>query len=204
MKAKEIAIVVGALILIGFGFNYLDTGRADALIAEGKVKVLEAERVELELQVEQAAEDYEVLKDSLDQTHDSIAVIRAEARERASDASRSFEDGVGVLRDSLQAYDGLEEILDGIESNHKEAVEAYEEQILTLEADKALLWVRVEALDSMWIREQEVNQALRNEIVALNEESDAWRRVATPNLFKRLRGAVPYLIVGAGVGLLIR
>ena len=204
MKAKEIAIVVGALILIGFGFNYLDTGRADALIAEGKVKVLEAERVELELQVEQAAEDYEVLKDSLDQTHDSIAVIRAEARERASDASRSFEDGVGVLRDSLQAYDGLEEILDEIESNHKEAVEAYEEQILTLEADKALLWVRVEALDSMWVREQEVNQALRNEIVALNEESDAWQRAATPNVFKRLRGAVPYLIVGAGVGLLVR
>ena len=204
MKAKEIAIVVGALILIGFGFNYLDTGRADALIAEGKVKVLEAERVELERQVEEAAEGYEVLKDSLDQTHDSIAVIRAEARERASDASRSFEDGVGVLRDSLQAYDGLEEILDGIESNHKEAVEAYEEQILTLEADKALLWVRVEALDSMWIREQEVNQALRNEIVALNEESDAWQRAATPNVFKRLRGAVPYLIVGAGVVLLIR
>tara|TARA_R110000824_G_scaffold167687_3_gene344710 strand:- start:13 stop:627 length:615 start_codon:yes stop_codon:yes gene_type:complete len=204
MKAKEIAIVVGALILIGFGFNYLDTGRADALIAEGKVKVLEAERVELERQVEEAAEGYEVLKDSLDQTHDSIAVIRAEARERASDASRSFEDGVGVLRDSLQAYDGLEEILDGIESNHKEAVEAYEEQILTLEADKALLWVRVEALDSMWIREQEVNQALRNEIVALNEESNAWQRAATPNVFKRLRGAVPYLIVGAGVVLLIR
>ena len=204
MKAKEIAIVVGALILIGFGFNYLDTGRADALIAEGKVKVLEAERVELERQVEEAAEGYEVLKDSLDQTHDSIAVIRAEARERASDASRSFEAGVGVLRDSLQAYDGLEEILDEIESNHEEAVQAYEEQIQTLEADKALLWVRVEALDSMWIREQEVNQALRNEIVALNEESDAWRRVATPNLFKRLRGAVPYLIVGAGVVLLIR
>ena len=204
MKAKEIAIVVGALILIGFGFNYLDTGRADALIAEGKVKVLEAERVELERQVEEAAEGYEVLKDSLDQTHDSIAVIRAEARERASDASRSFEAGVGVLRDSLQAYDGLEEILDEIESNHKEAVEAYEEQILTLEADKALLWVRVEALDSMWIREQEVNQALRNEIVALNEESNAWQRAATPNVFKRLRGAVPYLIVGAGVVLLIR
>ena len=204
MKAKEIAIVVGALILIGFGFNYLDTGRADALIAEGKVKVLEAERVELERQVEEAAEGYEVLKDSLDQTHDSIAVIRAEARERASDASRSFEAGVGVLRDSLQAYDGLEEILDEIESNHEEAVQAYEEQIQTLEADKALLWVRVEALDSMWIREQEVNQALRNEIVALNEESNAWQRAATPNVFKRLRGAVPYLIVGAGVVLLLR
>ena len=56
----------------------------------------------------------------------------------------------------------------------------------------------------MWVREQEVNQALRNEIVALNEESDAWQRAATPNVFKRLRGAVPYLIVGAGVGLLVR
>ena len=204
MKAKEIAIVIGALILIGFGFNYLDTGRADALIAEGKVKVLEAERVELERETEEALQTYELLQDSLDEAHDSIAEIREEAKNRAVESSLTFEENVLILRDSLESFDGLGAILDTVRASHLREVSAYQDQIATLEADKVLLWKRVEAIDSMWIREQEVNQALRNEIVALNEESDAWRRAATPNVFKRLRGAVPYLIVGAGVVLLIR
>jgi chromosome segregation ATPase len=204
MKAKEIAIVIGALILIGFGFNYLDTGRADALIAEGKVKVLEAERVELERETEEALQTYELLQDSLDEAHDSIAEIREEAKNRAVESSLTFEENVLILRDSLESFDGLGAILDTVRASHLREVSAYQDQIATLEADKVLLWKRVEAIDSMWIREQEINQALRNEIVALNEESDAWRRAATPNVFKRLRGAVPYLIVGAGVVLLIR
>jgi len=204
MKAKEIAIVVGALILIGFGFNYLDTGRADALIAEGKVKVLEAERVELERETEEALQTYELLQDSLDEAHDSIAEIREQAKNRAVESSLTFEENVLILRDSLESFDGLGAILDTVRASHLREVSAYQDQIATLEADKVLLWKRVEAIDSMWIREQEINQALRNEIVALNEESDAWQRAATPNVFKRLRGAVPYLIVGAGVVLLIR
>tara|TARA_R100001244_G_scaffold119108_1_gene88778 strand:+ start:31 stop:645 length:615 start_codon:yes stop_codon:yes gene_type:complete len=204
MKAKEIAIVVGALILIGFGFNYLDTGRADALIAEGKVKVLEAERVELERETEEALQTYELLQDSLDEAHDSIAEIREEAKNRAVESSLTFEENVLILRDSLESFDGLGAILDTVRASHLREVSAYQDQVATLEADKVLLWKRVEAIDSMWIREQEINQALRNEIVALNEESDAWQRAATPNVFKRLRGAVPYLIVGAGVVLLIR
>jgi len=204
MKAKEIAIVIGALILIGFGFNYLDTGRADALIAEEKVRVLELERVELERETEEALQTYELLQDSLDEAHDSIAEIREEAKNRAVESSLTFEENVLILRDSLESFDGLGAILDTVRASHLREVSAYQDQIATLEADKVLLWKRVEAIDSMWIREQEVNQALRNEIVALNEESDAWRRAATPNVFKRLRGAVPYLIVGAGVVLLIR
>jgi len=204
MKVREIIIVVGAMILLGFGFNYIDSGRADALIAEEKVRVIELERVELEQQVEEAAQDYEILKDSLDQAHDSIAEIRLEAVQRASDASISFEEGVGVLRDSLESYEGLGVILDEIQLDHQVEVEAYQEQISTLETDKALLWQRVEALDSMWIREQEVNDVLRREIVAINEESDAWRKAATPTLFKQLRGAVPYLLIGAGTVLLLK
>ena len=204
MKAKEIAIVIGALIVLGFGFNYFDSGRADALVAEEKVRVLEVERAQLELEVEEARQAYELLIGVLDQAHDSIAKIREQAKNRAVESSLTFEENVLILRDSLESFDGLGAILDTVRASHLREVSAYQDQIATLEADKVLLWKRVEAIDSMWIREQEVNQALRNEIVALNEESDAWRRVATPNLFKRLRGAVPYLIVGAGVVLLIR
>jgi septal ring factor EnvC (AmiA/AmiB activator) len=204
MNFKGVGLAIVAVICLGFGLNYIGSSRAEALAAEERVRVLEAERVDLERQVEEAAESYEVLKDSLDQAHDSVAAIRAEARERASDASRSFGDGIEVLRDSLRSYEGLEGILDGIQSDHNIEVQAHQDQIETLEIDKALLWQRVEALDSMWIREQEVNQALRSEIVALNEESNAWERVANTSFLGGLRGAVPYALAGAAIALLIR
>tara|TARA_R110000824_G_scaffold87387_1_gene215499 strand:+ start:992 stop:1609 length:618 start_codon:yes stop_codon:yes gene_type:complete len=203
MNPKNIAVVIGVMILLGLGFSYLDSSKADALIAEERVRVLEVERAELERQVEEALQGYEVLIDSLDHAHDSIAEVRAQAAERASDASRSFEEGVGVLRDSLEAYDGLETILNEIEYDHRIEVQAYQEQVETLEADKALLWQRVEALDSMWIREQEVNDVLRREITALNEEADAWEALATPSIISRVKRAAPYVLAGVGIGTLL-
>ena len=204
MKVREIIIVVGAMILLGFGFSYIDSGRADALVAEERVKVLEAERTQLELEVGEAKQAYELLIGDLDQAHDSIAEIREDAEIRATESSVTFEENVLILRDSLESFEGLGAILDTVRASHLREVSAYQDQVVTLEADKVLLWKRVEAIDSMWIREQEVNQALRNEITALNQESDAWQKAATPTLFKQLRGAVPYLLVGAGVVLLIR
>ena len=203
MNLKNIAMVIGVMILLGLGFSYLDSSKADALIAEERVRVLEVERAELERQVEEALQDYEVLIESLDHVHDSIAEGRAQAAERALDASRSFEEGVGVLRDSLEAYDGLETILNEIEYDHRIEVQAYQEQVETLEADKALLWQRVEALDSMWIREQEVNDVLRREITALNEEADAWEALATPSIISRVKRAAPYVLAGVGIGTLL-
>ena len=82
-------------------------------------------------------------------------------------------------------------------------MQAYQEQVETLEADKALLWQRVEALDSMWIREQEVNTALRREVAALNEESDAWKAIATPSIISRVGRAVPYVLAGVAIGSLL-
>ena len=203
MNPKNIAVVIGVMILLGLGFSYLDSSKADALIAEERVRVLEVERAELERQVEEALQGYEVLIDSLDHAHDSIAEVRAQAAERASEASRSFEEGGGVLRDSLEAYDGLETILNEIEYDHRIEVQAYQEQVETLEADKALLWQRVEALDSMWIREQEVNDVLRREITALNEEADAWEALATPSIISRVKRAAPYVLAGVGIGTLL-
>ena len=194
-------VTITGLIII---FSPYAGARERAVVAEEKVRVLEEERVGLETEFGLAEQDYELLKDSLDEAHDSIAEIREGAKNRATESSLAFKENVSILRDSLEGYDGLGAILDTLTASHLREVSAYQDQVATLEADKVLLWKRVEALDSMWIREQEINQALRNEIVALNEESDAWRRVATPDLFKRLSGAVPYLIVGAGVGLLIR
>ena len=204
MNLKQIIAVAGVLVVLGFGYNYVSGARASAIEAEARVKFLEAERVELERQVEEATEGYEALVDSLAQAHDSLAVVRAEAAETASEASRSFDEGIETLRDSLESYEGLGEILDQVESDHREEVVAYRVQIETLETDALLLRERITVLDSMWVLEKNVNDALRSEIEALHEESDAWERVANSSFLRKLGGAVPYALAGAGIALLIK
>jgi chromosome segregation ATPase len=204
MRAKEIIAVAGVVVALGFAYSYASGARADAVAAEERVHVLEAERMELERQVEEATQGYDLLVDSLAQAHDSLAEVRAEAVVTASEASRSFERGFDVLRDSLGAYDGLVEILDQAQMDHQEEVTAYQVQIQTLEADKVLLVQRATVLDSLWVLEQGVNESLRAEIGALNEEADAWERLANTSFLGGLAGAVPYALAGAGIVLLIR
>lgn len=182
----------------------MQSDRTDALLAEERVRFLEAEREELETEVEEAVQNYESLRDSLDQAHDSLAKIREEAKNDALTASISYNENLTTLRGRLEGQSGLEALLDTLELNHQEEVSAYQTQIATLEADNALLWQRVETLDSMWVQEQEINQALRLEVAALNDESDAWRSVANKNIFKRIGGAVPYVLAGVAIGSLVQ
>ena len=206
IKPKEIAVLGGVLLVLVLGLGGFNSVRVDALVAEERVRVLEEERVELEHQMEEATEGYEILRDSLDQAHDSIAEVREEAVVRASRASRDFVTDLEVLRDSINAIQpdsGLEEIVDRIQVDHATQVQAYEVQVETLEADNLLLWQRVGALDSLWVQGQDLNASLRNEITALNQEADAWQRAANPNIFKRLGGSVPYILLGAGAIILL-
>jgi len=206
LKPKEIAVLGGVLFILVIGLRGFSNVRADALIAEERVRVLEEERIELERQMEEAAEGYEVLRDSLDQAHDSIAEVREEAVARAFIASVDFATDLEVLRDSIgtiQPDSGLEEIVDRIQEDHETQVQAYEVQIETLEADNLLLWRRVEVSDSLWVQEQNLNESLRSEIAALNQESDAWQRAANPSIFSRLGGSIPYILVGAGAMILL-
>ena len=204
MKAKELIVVAGVVVALGFAYSYASGARADAVAAEERVQMLEAERLELQLQVEEAVEGYNLLVDSLAQAHDSLAEVRAEAVETASEASRSFERGFDVLRDSLGAYDGLVEILDQAQEDHQEEVTAYQVQIQTLEADKVLLFQRVTVLDSMWVLEQSVSESLRIEISALHEEADAWERLSNSNFLGGLRGVAPYALAGVGIVLILK
>ena len=204
MKPYSIAVAVGVLLLLVFGFNYVDSARTDALVAEGRVQVLEAEREELEQEVEDAVQNYESLKDSLGQVQDSLAEVREQAENDVLTSSVSFEENLTILRDSLEDRSSLASVLDTLESNHLKVVEGYETQVASLEWDKQILLTRVESLDSLWVMEQRLNESLRKEITALNQASDAWKRAATPTVFSRLRGAVPYIVVGAGAVLLLR
>ena len=204
-KNYFIKLVLGAALIafLGIIFNSYAGGRERALIAEGKVFLLEEERRGLEIELEESVRDYVVLMVSLDQAHDSIAEIREDAENRATESSLSFEENALILRDSLEAYDGLGAILDTLTATHLREVSAYQDQVATLEADKALLWQRVEATDSMWIMEQRISDALRREIVALNVEADAWKKVGSPGLFRRISGAAPYVALGMIGGFLI-
>ena len=204
MKAKEIIAVIGVVVVLGFAYSYASGARADAVAAEERVRVLEVERMELERQVEEATQGYELLVDSLAQAHDSLAEVRAEAVVTASEASRSFERSFDVLRDSLGAYDGLVEILDQAQADHQEEVTAYQVQIETLEDDKVLLFQRVTVLDSLWVLEQDIGESLRAEIGALHEEADAWQRLANISFLGKLGRVAPYALAGAGIALLIR
>ena len=204
-KNYFIKLLLGAALIafLGIIFNSYAGGRERALIAEGKVFLLEEERRGLEIELEESVRDYVVLMVSLDQAHDSIAEIREDAENRATESSLSFEENALILRDSLEAYDGLGAILDTLTATHLREVSAYQDQVATLEADKALLWQRVEATDSMWIMEQRISDALRREIVALNVEADAWKKVGAPGLFRRISGAAPYVALGMIGGFLI-
>ena len=204
MKTSNILVGLLALVVIVLGLRQVDSGRTNALLAEEKVRVLEEERAQLEAEFEEAVQSYESLRDSLDQAHDSLAKIRDAAKNDALTASLSYIENLQTLRGRLEGQSGLEALLDTLELNHEKEVSAYQTQIATLEADNVLLWQRVESLDSMWVREQEVNQALRLEVAALNEESDAWRSVANKNIFRRIGGAVPYVLAGVAIGSLVQ
>ena len=202
IRSKQMLTLGGVLVLLGLAYSYVGDAKTDALIAGERVRVLEVERKELEVSLEKATQDYEVLRDSLGYAHDSISEVRADAVERALEASESFTDNMAILRDSLESYEGLQPVFDQIQEDHDREVSAYQDQVETLEAENLMLWRRVEVIDSMWVREQQVNQALRAEITALNAESDAWEKVAKGSLFSKIRAGVPYAIIGGGIALL--
>tara|TARA_R100001082_G_scaffold44666_1_gene23836 strand:- start:14197 stop:14823 length:627 start_codon:yes stop_codon:yes gene_type:complete len=199
-----VLIFAGLISFCGIIFNSNAEARTRAAVAESKVEELEAERVELESELMESKEGYILLKDSLDQAHDSLSEIRESAKNDALTASLSYNENLTTLRTRLEGQSGLEALLDTLELNHQKEVSAYQTQIATLEADNALLWQRVESLDSMWVMEQDLNEALRLEVAALNEQSDAWKSVANRSVFGRIGGAVPYILAGVAIGSLVQ
>ena len=204
LEYKELLICGVLIILLALSFNRIGSARSAALIAEGRVEQLEEQRMELEDQLTESYEYYQVLRDSLDLAHDSLTEIREEAKNDALTSSVSFEENLGILRDSLEDQSALAMVLDTLESNHLKVVASYQIQVETLEEENLMLWKRVQVTDSMWLLEQNLNQALRNEIVGLNEASDAWRKAATPNVLTRITGPISYAALGVGVALLLR
>jgi len=197
-------IVFALLGFTGIIFNSAAGSRVRAELAEERVEELKEKRLLIEEQLLESYKYYDVLKDSLDQAHDSLAEIRESAKNEALRSSVSFDENLTTLRDSLANQGGLEALLDTLELNHRKEVSSYQVQVATLEEDKLLLWRRVQVLDSTWSMDQRVNESLRREITALNEQSDAWKSVANRGVFSKIGGSVPYILAGVALGSLIR
>ena len=197
-------IVFALLGFTGIIFNSAAGSRVRAELAEERVEELKEERLLIEEQLLESYKYYDVLKDSLDQAHDSLAEIRESAKNEALRSSVSFDENLTTLRDSLANQAVLEALLDTLELNHRKEVSSYQVQVATLEEDKLLLWRRVQVLDSTWSMDQRVNESLRREITALNEQSDAWKSVANRGVFSKIGGSVPYILAGVALGSLIR
>ena len=198
------AIIVTLISFSGIIFNKNSEARSRALVAEGRVEELEEQRSGLEDELLESYKYYDVLRDSLDNAHDSLEEIRESAKNEALTSSLSFNENLTTLRASLENQSGLASLLDTLELNHQKEVSAYQVQVAVLEEDKLLLWKRVQILDSIWTMDQKLNASLRLEITALNEESDAWKSVANPGIFNKVGGTIPYILVGVALGSVLR
>ena len=198
------AILVAVISFSGIIFNGNSKARTRALVAESRVEELEEQRLKLKGQLLESYEYYDVLRDSLDNAHDSLEEVRESAENDALISSRSFNDNLTTLRDSLANQSGLASLLDTLELNHQKEVSAYQVQVAVLEEEKLLLYKRVEVLDSMWTLEQRVNASLRLEVTALNEQADAWRSVANRGVFRKVGGAIPYVLAGVALASVVR
>ena len=198
------AIIVTLISFSGIIFNKNSEARRRALVAEGRVEELEEQRSGLEDELLESYKYYDVLRDSLDNAHDSLEEIRESAKNEALTSSLSFNENLTTLRASLENQSGLASLLDTLELNHQKEVSAYQVQVAVLEEDKLLLWKRVQILDSIWTMDQKLNASLRLEITALNEESDAWKSVANPGMFNKVEGTIPYILVGVALGSVLR
>lgn len=90
-------VLVVLISFSGFIFNSNSQARTRAAIAGSKVQELEAERVELESQLMESKEGYILLRDSLNEVHDSLAKIRESAKNDALTASVSYNENLGFM-----------------------------------------------------------------------------------------------------------
>jgi chromosome segregation ATPase len=146
------------------------------------------------------------LVDSVKQESDSLRVVVAQAKVRSDNASRSYSERTSRLVDSLNTA-GQQIISEQVlllKQAHDSVVVALNDEIDALNADRALLWRRIEVSDSVIGAQSMQIQASEAVMAALRNERDAWRVKANPSLPKRLMGQAPALLAGAVLVSLIR
>tara|TARA_R100000479_G_C6212326_1_gene138678 strand:- start:122 stop:514 length:393 start_codon:yes stop_codon:yes gene_type:complete len=118
---------------------------------------------------------------------------------RAARLEVNFSIRTEALVDSLMENGDTEfaRTVQNLKLQHDSVVTELRDQVATLQEERALLWARVEASDSLLAVQADVNDALRASVVALEASRDAWKAKALPSLPKRLLAQAPAVLTGA-------
>jgi hypothetical protein len=181
---------------------------SNAQIKEAEEAVTEAAKrmATAELEVMQMQNAYDQLVDSLNQKQDSLKEVSLQAGIRAARLEVSFAVRTESLVDSLvtSGDSAFAQIVRDLKVQHDSVTTELRGQVAALQDERALLWRRVEASDSLLATQVDLNNALRASVTALEASRDAWRAKASPSLPKRLAGHAPAILAGAVLAGIVR
>lgn len=181
---------------------------SNAQIKEAEEAVTEARErtATAELQVMQMQDAYKQLVDSLNQKQDSLKEVSLQAGIRAARLEVNFAVRTEALVDSLvtSGDSAFAQIVRDLKVQHDSVTTELRGQVAALQDERALLWRRVEASDSLLATQVDLNNALRASVTALEASRDAWRAKASPSLPKRLAGHAPAILAGAVLAGIVR
>ena len=186
-------------VILFSAIKYLDHGSSEAIRdAERDTETAILARVAAEEALDSMTMEYERAMDSLSVIQDSISDVIDSAQKDAAEASMDFEEKAKSLQDSLAVLDsGLAEQLGQVVAEHDRVVAAMSAEIKALNEDRKILWQRIEYSDSLLSAQVQLNNVLQMNIMAIENERDAWRTKANPSLPKRLVGHAPAILTGA-------
>ncbi len=198
MSKNALSIVgLAVLVVVLSSFNL----NSDVRIAEAEQALsLAQEKVsETESRLREQESAYSQLVDSLQERQDSLKQESMQAGIRAARLEVNFSIRTEALVDSLMENGDTEfaRTVQNLKLQHDSVVTELRDQVATLQEERALLWARVEASDSLLAVQADVNDALRASVVALEASRDAWKAKALPSLPKRLLAQAPAVLTGA-------
>ncbi len=198
MSKNALSIVgLAVLVVVLSSFNL----NSDVRIAEAEQALsLAQEKVsETESRLKEQESAYSQLVDSLQERQDSLKQESMQAGIRAARLEVNFSIRTEALVDSLMENGDTEfaRTVQNLKLQHDSVVTELRDQVATLQEERALLWARVEASDSLLAVQADVNDALRASVVALEASRDAWKAKALPSLPKRLLAQAPAVLTGA-------
>jgi len=191
-----------ALIFMQWG-RYWD---AEVKEAEQAVAFAQEEVSQVEARLQEQRTAYAQLIDSLSQRQDSLKEVSHEASMRAARLEVNFAVRTQLLVDSLvtSGDSAFAQIVRDLKVQHDSVTTELRGQVAALQEERALLWRRVEASDSLLATQVDLNNALRASVTALEASRDAWRAKASPSLPKRLAGHAPAILAGAVLAGIVR
>jgi hypothetical protein len=204
---SEKNIFIFIILFLSTGLVYwsrhatLETQEAQRAVRSAQEKVEQTENI-----LRRQQEAYVQLVDSLQEKQDSLQEVSLQAGIRAARLEVNFAVRTEALVDSLvtSGDSAFAQIVRDLKVQHDSVTTELRGQVAALQDERALLWRRVEASDSLLATQVDLNNALRASVTALEASRDAWRAKASPSLPKRLAGHAPAILAGAVLAGIVR